>query len=126
MDGAVVKIGEHIIKISVLGETRPEIPFIKRLRMRMGLGLVRCFSGLYLRNLNKRGIVSMNDNVLVIKTKMLLSRFEIEELRQKIIEDIEEEGVVIIPGFFDVEIILKPDDVVIDCLKNEEDSNDNC
>ena len=67
----------------------------------------------------------MNDNVLVIKTKMMLGRFEIEELRQKIIKDIEE-GVVVIPGFFDAEIIQKPDDVIIDCLKNEEDSNDNC
>lgn len=65
----------------------------------------------------------MNDNVLVIKTKMMLGQFEIEELRQKIIKDAEE-GVVIIPGFFDVEIILKPDDVVIDCFKNEEDNND--
>ena len=67
----------------------------------------------------------MNDNVLVIKTKMMLGQFEVEELRQKIIKDIEE-GVAIIPGFFDVEIILKPDDVVIDCFKNEEDSNGNC
>ncbi len=67
----------------------------------------------------------MNDNVLVIKTKMMLGQFEVEELRQKIIKDIEE-GVVIIPGFFDVEVILKPDDVVIDCFKNEEDNDDNC
>ena len=67
----------------------------------------------------------MNDNVLVIKTKMMLGQFEVEELRQKIIKDAEE-GVVIIPGFFDVEIILKPDDVVIDCFKNEEDNNSNC
>ena len=67
----------------------------------------------------------MNDNALVIKTKMLLGQVEVEELHQKIIKDIEE-GVVIIPGFFDVEIILKPDDVVIDCFKNEEDNNDNC
>lgn len=67
----------------------------------------------------------MNDNVLVIKTKMMLGRFEVEELRQKIIKDAEE-GVVIIPGFFDAEIILKPDDVVIDCFKNEEDNDDNC
>ena len=67
----------------------------------------------------------MNDNVLVIKTKMLLGQSEVEELRQKIIKDAEE-GVVIIPGFFDVEIILKPDDVVIDCFKNEEDDNGNC
>ena len=28
----------------------------------------------------------MNDNVLVIKTKMMLGRFEVEELRQKIIK----------------------------------------
>ena len=69
--------------------------------------------------------MSMNDNVLVIKTKMMLGRFEVEELRQKIIKDAEE-GVVIIPGFFDAEIILKPDDVVIDCFKNEEDNNGNC
>ena len=67
----------------------------------------------------------MNDNVLVIKTKMMLGQFEVEKLRQKIIKDAEE-GVVIIPGFFDVEIILKPDDVVIECFKNEEDSNGNC
>ena len=67
----------------------------------------------------------MNDNVLVIKTKMMLGQFEVEELRQKIIKDIEE-GVVIIPEFFDVEIILKPDDVTIDCFKNEEDGNGNC
>ena len=67
----------------------------------------------------------MNDNILVIKTKMMLGRFEVEELRQKIIKDAEE-GVVIIPGFFDVEIILKPDDVVIDCFKNEEDCNGSC
>ena len=67
----------------------------------------------------------MNDNALVIKTKMLLGQSEVEELRQKIIKDAKE-GVVIIPGFFDVEIILKPDDVVIDCFKNEEDNDDNC
>lgn len=67
----------------------------------------------------------MNDNVLVIKTKMMLGQSEIEKLRQKIIKDAEE-GVVIIPGFFDVEIVLKPDDVVIDCFKNEEDNDDNC
>ena len=67
----------------------------------------------------------MDDKVLVIKTKMMLGQFEVEELRQKIIKDAEE-GVVIIPGFFDAEIILKPDDVVIDCFKNEEDNNGNC
>lgn len=67
----------------------------------------------------------MNDNVLVIKTRMLLNRFDAEELRQKIIKDIEE-GVVIIPGFFDTEIIQKPDYVIIECLKNEEESNGNC
>lgn len=67
----------------------------------------------------------MNDNVLVIKTKMMLGQSEVEELRQKIIKDAEE-GVVIIPGFFDVEIILKPDDVAIECFKNEEDNNGNC
>ena len=66
----------------------------------------------------------MNDNVLVIKTKMMLGQFEVEELRQKIIKDAEE-GVVIIPGFFDVEIILKPNDVIVERFKNEEDSNDN-
>ena len=69
--------------------------------------------------------VSINDNVLVIKTKMMLGQFEVEELRQKIIKDVEE-GVVIIPGFFDVEIILKPNDVIVECFKNEEDSNGNC
>ena len=67
----------------------------------------------------------MNDNVLVIKTRMLLNRFDAEELRQKIFKDVDE-GVVIIPGFFDAEIIQKPDDVVIDCFKNEEDNDDNC
>ena len=66
--------------------------------------------------------MSINDNVLVIKTKMLLGQLEAEELRQKIIKDAEE-GVVIIPGFFDAEIIQKPDDVIIECLKIEEDSN---
>lgn len=64
----------------------------------------------------------MNDNVLVIKTRMLLNRCDAEELRQKIIKDVEE-GVVIIPGFFDAEIIQKPDDVIIECLKIEEDNN---
>ena len=67
----------------------------------------------------------MNDNVLVIKTKMMLGQSEIEGLRQKIIKDAEE-GVVIIPGFFDAEVIQKPDDVAIECFKIEEDSNDNC
>lgn len=67
----------------------------------------------------------MNDNVLVIKTKMMLGRFEVEELRQKIIKDAEE-GVVIIPGFFDAEIILKPNDVIVECFKNEEDNDDDC
>lgn len=67
-------------------------------------------------------VVPMNDNVLVIKTRMLLGKFEVEELRQKIIKDVEE-GVVIISGFFDAEIIQKPDDVIIECLKIEEDSN---
>lgn len=70
-------------------------------------------------------VIPTNDNVLVIKTRMLLNRFDAEELRQKIIKDAKE-GVVIIPGFFDVEIILKPDDVVIDCFKNKEDNNDDC
>ena len=69
--------------------------------------------------------MSINDNILVIKTRMLLGQFEVEKLRQKIIKDAEE-GVVIIPGFFDVEIILKPDDVAIECFKNEEDCNGNC
>lgn len=69
--------------------------------------------------------MSINDNALIIKTKILLSRFDAEELRQKIIKDMEE-GVVIIPGFFDAEIIQKPDDVIIECFKNEEDSNDRC
>ena len=67
----------------------------------------------------------MNDNVLVIKTKMMLGKFEVEELRQKIIKDAEE-GVVIIPGFFDAEIILKPNDVIVECFKNEEDNDDDC
>ena len=69
--------------------------------------------------------VSINDNVLVIKTKMMLGKFAAEELRQKIIKDAEE-GVVIIPGFFDAEIVQKPDDVIIECFKIEEDSNGNC
>ena len=68
--------------------------------------------------------VSINDNVLVIKTKMMLGQFDLEKLRQKIIKDAEE-GVIIIPGFFDAEIIQKPDDVLVECFKNEEDSNDN-
>ena len=67
----------------------------------------------------------MNDNVLVVKTKMMLGQSEVEELRQKIIKDAEE-GVVIIPGFFDAEIILKPNDVIVECFKNEEDNDDNC
>lgn len=57
----------------------------------------------------------MDDKVLVIKTKMMLGQSEIEELRQKIIKDAEE-GVVIISGFFDAEIIQKPDDVIIETL----------
>ena len=69
--------------------------------------------------------MSINDNVLVIKTKMLLNRVDAEELRQKIIKDMKE-GVVIIPGFFDAEIIQKPDDVIIECFKIEEDSNGDC
>ena len=69
--------------------------------------------------------MSINDNVLVIKTKMLLNRVDAEKLRQKIIKDMEE-GVVIIPGFFDAEIIQKPDDVIVECLKIEEDSNGDC
>ena len=40
--------------------------------------------------------MSINDNVLIIKTKMLLNRVDAEELRQKIIKDVEE-VVVIIP-----------------------------
>ena len=56
---------------------------------------------------------------------MMLGQFEVEKLRQKIIKDAEE-GVVIIPGFFDAEIIQKPDDVIIECFKIEEDSNGNC
>lgn len=73
----------------------------------------------------KGAVISINDNVLVIKTKMLLNRFDAEKLRQKIIKDMEE-GVVIIPGFFDAEIIQKPDDVIIECLKNEEDNDGDC
>ena len=69
--------------------------------------------------------MSINDNVLVIKTKILLNRVDAEELRQKIIKDMKE-GVVIIPGFFDAEIIQKPDDVIIECFKIEEDSNGDC
>ena len=69
--------------------------------------------------------MSINDNVLVIKTKVMLGQFEVEKLRQKIIKDIEE-GVVIIPRFFDAEIIQKPDDVIIECFKIEEDSNGSC
>lgn len=69
--------------------------------------------------------MSINDNVLVIKTRMMLNRVDAEELRQKIIKDVEE-GVVIIPGFFDAEIIQKPDDVIIERFKIEEDSNGDC
>ena len=72
-----------------------------------------------------KGNMSINDNVLVIKTRMMLGQFEVEKLRQKIIKDAEE-GVVIIPGVFDAEIIQKPDDVIIECFKIEEDSNGNC
>ena len=72
-----------------------------------------------------KGNMSINDNVLVIKTRMMLSQFDLEKLRQKIFKDAEE-GVVIIPGFFDAEIIQKPDDVIIECFKIEEDSNGNC
>ena len=56
---------------------------------------------------------------------MMLGQFEVEKIRQKIIKDVEE-GVVIIPGFFDAEIVQKPDDVIIECLKIEEESNGNC
>ena len=73
----------------------------------------------------KKGDMPINDNVLVIKTRMMLGQFEVEKLRQKIIKDAEE-GVVIIPGFFDAEIVQKPDDVIIECSKSEEDSNGNC
>lgn len=73
----------------------------------------------------KGAVISINDNVLIIKTKMLLNRVDAEKLRQKIIKDMEE-GVVIIPGFFDAEIIQKPDDVIIECFKIEEDSNGDC
>ena len=72
-----------------------------------------------------KGNMSINNNALVIRTRMMLGKFEAEELRQKIIKDAEE-GVVIIPGFFDAEIIQKPDDVIIECFKIEEDSNGNC
>ena len=73
----------------------------------------------------KGAVISINDNILIIKTKMLLNRVDAEELRQKIIKDMEE-GVVIIPGFFDAEIIQKPDNVIIECFKIEEDSNGDC
>lgn len=46
--------------------------------------------------------MSINDNALVIKTKMMLGQSEVEKLRQKIIKDAEE-GVVIIPEFFDMD-----------------------
>ena len=69
--------------------------------------------------------VSINDNILVVKTKMMLGQFEVEKIRQKILKDVEEGG-VIIPGYFDAEIIQKPDDVIIECFKIEEESNGNC
>ena len=57
MDGAVVKIGEHITRTSVLGETGPEIPFIKRSSMKIVNGPVQYFSGLYLQRLDEREYV---------------------------------------------------------------------
>ena len=50
----------------------------------------------------KEAGVSINDNVLVIKTKMMLGQFEVEKLRQKIIKDAE----VIVLKIF-VMIVLK-------------------
>ena len=54
MAGVVAMIGQHITRTSALGETGPEILFIKRLRMRIANEHVQYFSGLYLRRLNER------------------------------------------------------------------------
>ena len=48
MAGVAARIGGRITKTSVLGETGPEIHFIKRSSMRIANGLVQCFSDLYL------------------------------------------------------------------------------
>ena len=55
MAGVAAMIGQHITRISALGETGPEILFIKRLRMRIANEHVQYFSGLYLRRLNESG-----------------------------------------------------------------------
>ena len=111
-------IGRRITRTSALGKTGPEILFIKRSSMRIVNGFVQYFSGLYLQRLDERSWGCL-------LTIMMLGQFEVEKIRQKIIKDVEE-GVVIIPGFFDAEIVQKPDDVIIECLKIEEESNGNC
>ena len=54
MAGVAAMIGRRITRTSVLGETGPEILFIKRLRMKIANGPVQYFSGLYLQRLDKR------------------------------------------------------------------------
>lgn len=54
MAGVATRLGGRITRISVLGKTGPEIPFIKRLSMRIANGLAQYFSGLYLQRLDER------------------------------------------------------------------------
>ena len=56
MAGVAAMIGWRITRISALGETGPEILFIKRLRMRIANEHVQYFSGLYLRRLDERSL----------------------------------------------------------------------
>lgn len=54
MAGVAVKSGGRITRTNALGETGPEIHFIKRSSMRIVNGLVQYFSGLYLQRLDER------------------------------------------------------------------------
>ena len=54
MAGVAAMIGRRITRTSVLGETGPEIPFIKRSSMKIANGPVQYFSGLYLQRLDER------------------------------------------------------------------------
>ena len=56
----------------------------------------------------------MNKNVLVIKTDMMLNSDTMETMRKKFLQEVEE-GVVIIPPYFECEIIQVPDGVEIQC-----------
>ena len=49
-----------------------------------------------------------------------------EETIEKKVREALDSQAVIIPGFFDAEIIQKPDGVIIECFKIEEDSNGDC